>query len=109
MPRAAAAVGLILAAMNLKTTSQQAKSLRRAGRICTLGLMSAILCACNASSGLLKSSGGAGDPVTSGLRTKITTIVMIYAENRAFDNMYGNFPGAVGLADVLDAAGHPLP
>src|SRR5258708_15681971 len=71
--------------------------------------MSAIVCACNASSGLLKPSSGAGDQVTSGLRTKITTIVVIYAENRAFDNLYGNFPGAVGLGQVIDAAGHPLP
>ena len=109
MPRATAAVGLILAAMNLETTSPQANSRRRAGRISTLGLLSAVLCACNVSSGLLKPSGGAGDPVTSGLRTKITTIVVIYAENRAFDNLYGNFPGAVGLSDVVDAAGHPLP
>ncbi len=109
MPRATAAVGLILAAMTLETTSRRAKSRRRAGRITTLGLLSAILCACNVSSGLLKPSGGTGDPVTSGLRTEITTIVVIYAENRAFDNLYGNFPGAVGLSDVVDAAGHPLP
>jgi acid phosphatase len=34
---------------------------------------------------------------------------VIYAENRAFDNLYGNFPGAGGLRDVVDAAGHPLP
>ncbi len=27
----------------------------------------------------------------------IKTIVVIYAENRAFDNLYGNFPGANGL------------
>jgi len=90
--------------MTLKT-----KSRRRAGRSSTLGLVGAVLCACNASTTLLKPGGGAGDPVTSGLRSKITTIVVIYAENRAFDNLYGNFPGAVGLADVVDAAGHPLP
>jgi acid phosphatase len=50
---------------------------------------------------------GASDLVTSGLRTKITTIVVIYAENRTFDNLYGNFPGAAGLGDVIDAAGRP--
>src|ERR1700730_2483773 len=85
------------------------KSRRRAGRISTLGFLGAVLCACNASTTLLKPPGGAGDPVTSGLRTKITTIVVIYAENRAFDNLYGNFPGAVGVGQVVDAAGRPLP
>ena len=89
----------------------QTTSRRRAGpiRLSTLGLLGAALCACNVSSSLLKPGGGAGDPVTSGLRTKIATIVVIYAENRAFDNLYGNFPGAVGLGQVVDAAGHPLP
>jgi acid phosphatase len=43
------------------------------------------------------------------LRDKVATIVVIYAENRAFDNLYGNFPGAVGLADVLERDGHPRP
>ena len=28
---------------------------------------------------------------------RIDTIVVIYAENRSFDNLYGNFPGARGL------------
>lgn len=31
---------------------------------------------------------------------KIETIVVIYAENRSFDNLYGKFPGANGLANV---------
>jgi acid phosphatase len=88
--------------------TQQLKSRRRAARISTLGLLGAVLCACNVSSALLK-PGGAGDPGTSALRTNITTIVVIYAENRAFDNMYGNFPGAAGLGEVVDAAGRPLP
>jgi phospholipase C len=46
---------------------------------------------------------------------KIDTIVVIYAENRSFDNLYGNFPGADGLANVtpgqarqLDRDGKPL-
>ncbi len=30
----------------------------------------------------------------------IHTIVVIYAENRSFDNLYGNFPGANGLGNV---------
>src|SRR5919109_5324987 len=28
---------------------------------------------------------------------KISNIVVIYAENRSFDNLYGDFPGANGL------------
>jgi acid phosphatase len=48
------------------------------------------------------------DAATRALRNKIATIVVIYAENRAFDNLYGNFPGAQGLSDVLDRRGRPL-
>jgi acid phosphatase len=51
----------------------------------------------------------AADSTTQALKDKVATIVVIYAENRAFDNLYGNFPGAHGLADVVDAAGRPLP
>jgi acid phosphatase len=46
---------------------------------------------------------------TRALRGEIDTIVVIYAENRAFDNLYGNFPGARGLGEVLDRNGRPLP
>src|SRR3982074_1912255 len=30
----------------------------------------------------------------------IDTVVVIYAENRSFDNLYGSFPGANGLQNV---------
>ncbi len=47
---------------------------------------------------------------------KIRTIVVIYAENRSFDHLYGFFPGANGIADAtaeqktqLDHDGKPLP
>jgi acid phosphatase len=33
----------------------------------------------------------------------IETIVVIYAENRSFDNLYGSFPGANGLSQVTPA------
>ncbi len=46
---------------------------------------------------------------------KIKNVVIIYAENRSFDNLYGSFPGANGLANVtadqarqLDRDGKPL-
>ncbi len=58
------------------------------------------------------------DPATSspqGLE-KIETIVVLYAENRSFDNLYGHFPGANGLDGLppeatrqLDRDGSPLP
>src|SRR5881394_2905565 len=47
---------------------------------------------------------------------KIKTIVVIYAENRSFDHLYGAFPGANGIANAtaeqktqLDHDGTPLP
>nr|WP_062233893.1 acid phosphatase [Aureimonas sp. N4] len=46
---------------------------------------------------------------------KIDTVVVIYAENRSFDNLYGAFPGADGIAQAsaesklqLDRDGKPL-
>lgn len=44
----------------------------------------------------------------------IEHIVVIYAENRSFDNLYGSFPGANGLANATNATqvdrdGKPLP
>jgi acid phosphatase len=47
--------------------------------------------------------------VSRALRSQVDNIVVIYAENRAFDNLYGNFPGARGLNEVLDRDGRPLP
>src|SRR6476661_9879947 len=47
---------------------------------------------------------------------QIETIVVIYAENHSFDNLYGLFPGANGIANAtpeqktqLDHDGKPLP
>jgi acid phosphatase len=62
----------------------------------------------SACAGLSSATDGT-DAVTRALRSKVDTIVVIYAENRAFDNLYGNFPGAHGLADVIGADGRPLP
>jgi acid phosphatase len=64
----------------------------------------AILCACST-----HGVHGRSDPATRALRDKVETIVVIYAENRAFDNLYGNFPGAAGLGQVVDAGGQALP
>ena len=47
---------------------------------------------------------------------RIKTIVVIYAENRSFDHLFGLFPGATGIAEAtaeektqLDHDGSPLP
>jgi acid phosphatase len=45
--------------------------------------------------------------ITAALRAEVRNIVVIYAENRAFDNLYGNFPGAHGLASLVDKNGNP--
>ena len=38
------------------------------------------------------------------LRDNVKTIVVVYAENRSFDNLFGKFPGANGIATVLTPA-----
>ena len=48
--------------------------------------------------------------------SKVKTVVVIYAENRSFDNLYGLFPGADGVSNLTqdqfqqrDRDGNPLP
>jgi acid phosphatase len=47
-----------------------------------------------------KAAGPEGSPSSLG---NIETIVVIYAENRSFDNLYGSFPGANGLSGLVPA------
>ena len=54
-------------------------------------------------------------PIDAGL-ARIEHVVIIYAENRSFDNLYGLFPGANGIANAtpesttqFDRDGKPLP
>jgi phospholipase C len=63
---------------------------------------------------LLSTTFAAAHAQTSGLNA-IDTVVVIYAENRSFDNLYGHFPGANGLQNVTpemaqqrDRDGSPL-
>jgi len=86
------------------------RRVRRILRASALGA-AALACACSTHGAASAAHGdaAAGDAATQTLRDKVSTIVVIYAENRAFDNLYGNFPGAVGLADVLERDGHPRP
>jgi len=44
---------------------------------------------------------------TTLLQQKVSTVVVIYAENRSFDGLFGNFPGAHGLGEVLSSTGIP--
>ena len=50
------------------------------------------LFAANAASAFAAQPGDPPDGIT-----KIETVVVIFAENRAFDNLYGHFPGADGI------------
>lgn len=61
-----------------------------------------LLAACN------NDNGSAAPPSADQLlKSKIKNVVVIYAENHSFDNLFGNFPGAHGLSEVLDASGTP--
>ncbi|WP_428311316.1 acid phosphatase [Hydrocarboniphaga sp.] len=42
--------------------------------------------------------------VTAALQAQVKNIVVIYAENRSFDNLYGTFPGANGIPGVSSSA-----
>jgi acid phosphatase len=95
-------------------TFRRLHKLARASALCA----GALACACS-THGTASTAGATpaaqvtpaaqGDATTRALRAKVSTIVVIYAENRAFDNLYGNFPGAVGLGEVLDREGRPRP
>ena len=68
-----------------------------------------------AAAALLSSACASQQRIDEGL-AKVETIVVIYAENHSFDNMYGMFPGANGVANAtaeqktqLDHDGRPLP
>jgi phospholipase C len=50
---------------------------------------------------LLLSQAHAADSTPAGL-DQIQTIVVIYGENRSFDNLYGLFPGANGIANASE-------
>ncbi len=48
---------------------------------------------------VFQSAGAYAQPANNPLAS-IETLVVIYAENRSFDNLYGSFPGANGLQNV---------
>jgi len=65
--------------------------------------------------GLAVVAGGCAAPPPRAGIERLDHIVVIYAENRSFDNLYGSFPGADGLANAtaaqytqVDRDGKPL-
>src|SRR6476619_6917556 len=59
---------------------------------------------------------GCATPTTKPGIDSVQHIIVIYAENRSFDHLYGLFPGANGIANAtpeqyvqVDRDGRPLP
>jgi phospholipase C len=80
--------------------------MERCFRWTTLAIAAFILAGCTT-----RPPGSASDTLR-----RVDNIVVIYAENRSFDHLYGLFPGAEGIADAkpgqytqLDFDGKPLP
>jgi acid phosphatase len=65
--------------------------------------MGAVLCACATPPARMASPGAASAPAVDAALARIEHIVVIYGENRSFDNLYGGFPGASGI-DQADTA-----
>src|SRR5438034_187967 len=59
--------------------------------------------------GAVSCGGGSGTPATQarGL-DKINHVIVVYQENWSFDGLYGNFPGANGIANAGEAAGEAI-
>jgi len=73
--------------------------LRATPRLITLALVTLGTCA----SALAQSSSDDAAS-TAALRSKVKNVVVIYAENRSFDNLFGHFPGANGVANASAAS-----
>lgn len=71
--------------------------MRRLGKI-ALAAIATLLASCQTMPGTNGNAGttGKGDAHLDAIQT----IVVIYAENRSFDNLYGGFPGANGLQNL---------
>ncbi len=60
-----------------------------------IGSMTAVAAACFSSAAY----GGDDVDATTRFQSRVKNVVVVYAENRSFDNLFGNFPGANGLLD----------
>ncbi|HVY47158.1 MAG TPA: alkaline phosphatase family protein [Minicystis sp.] len=76
-------------------------------KLCLAAALAALAAGCGEAESALAPS-----PVATGL-SKIDNVVVIYLENHSFDNLYGSYPGAEGLASSagtalqVDASGAP--
>ncbi len=66
--------------------------------VASMGMLGLLTACGGGSNGGSSSAAQAPDPTT-----KIQTVVVIYGENRSFDNLYGSFPGANGIANATAA------
>jgi acid phosphatase len=73
----------------------------------TLSLMASLPACTNNSPDPAVTAAAVTAATTKSLQDKVQNIVVIYAENRSFDNLFGRFPGANGINTVLDANGNP--
>ncbi len=60
-----------------------------------------------AQGGGVQGGGTRGGDAAGGNYADIQTLVVIYAENRSFDNLFGTFPGANGLANASREFDYP--
>lgn len=66
--------------------------------------LTAMLAGCSTTQSSTQPSTSVSTPVSAGSLDAIHNIVVIFAENRAFDNLYGLFPGANGIPGVNPSA-----
>ncbi len=91
----------------------------RMGFLQTAAAHAAALAACLAVPSALAAPAETGGPAATAVDAalaRVEHVVVIYGENRSFDNLYGAFPGADGVAQAgavsttqVDVDGSPLP
>jgi acid phosphatase len=106
-------------------TTRESKRLNRSTRGCLIHLtriasallLAASLATCTTTSAPVAPPPGSAsaDAAKDAALARIQHVLVIYGENRSFDNLYGNFPGASGIAQAdatsttqLDVDGTPL-
>jgi acid phosphatase len=93
-------MGLLQGRRRIATDHQAGNNLTTSNRLLRLhlaGIMTAAALAACHSSNPRTGSANHDAAVTAALRNKVQTIVVIYAENHSFDQLFGNFPNANGI------------
>ena len=75
------------------------RTLAQAAAVALLGI-APLLASCTTEKGM----GAARETAATPDLDQIQNVVVIFAENRSFDNLYGSFPGANGLANASPAS-----